>query len=72
MSVRGDVQVAGDSDSSWNAAVFFSRRFGQRDSMALNLGYRYYTDDFDTGSGLSFYSWDMDMTGPVIGYSWIF
>ena len=72
VAVRGDVQFAGDSDSSWNATVFFSRRFGQRDNMALNLGYRYYTDDFETGSGLSFYAWDMDMTGPVVGYTWRF
>ncbi len=72
VAVRGDVQFAGDSDSSWNATVFFSRRFGQRNNMALNLGYRYYTDDFETGSGLSFYSWDMDMTGPVVGYTWRF
>ena len=72
VAVRGDVQFAGDSDSRWNATVFFSRRFGQRDNMALNLGYRYYTDDFETGSGLSFYAWDMDMTGPVVGYTWRF
>ena len=70
--VRGDVQFAGDSDSGWNASVFLNRRFGQRDNMALILGYRYYTDDFETGKGPSFYSWDMDMTGPVVGYMWRF
>ena len=42
---RDDIVFAGDSDSSINTALFLNRRFGERKS--LNLGYRYFTDDFD-------------------------
>ncbi len=40
--------------------------------MALALGYRYFTDDLDTGSGASNFIWDGDRHGLFIGYSWIF
>ncbi len=71
MSLRGDYAVAGDSVSgSWNAIGFMKRRIGK--TMALNLGYRYYKDEYATGSGLDRYLWDMKMTGPVVGYTWQF
>ena len=67
MVLRGDYAFAGDSESgSWNGVVFFNRRFGE--TMALNLGYRYFTNEYDTDA----YLWDMDMTGPVVGYTWQF
>jgi hypothetical protein len=47
--------------------IFFNRRFGK--SMALNLGYRYFVDDYDN---LPTYAWDMTQEGPVIGYTWSF
>jgi hypothetical protein len=65
--MRGDVVFAGDSDSSYNAEVFFNRRFGE--SMALNLGYRYLKDDY---SNPGVYGWDMVQQGPVVGYTWVF
>jgi hypothetical protein len=49
-----------------------SRRLGKNDSMALALGYRYFTDDLDTGSGASNFKRDVDQDGLIIGYSWIF
>ena len=61
---------AGDSDDSWNAIVFFGRRIGR--AMSLNLGYRYFTDDVTTSDGANPYAWDMDLTGPVVGYVWQF
>lgn len=64
---RADVVIAGDSDTSWNTSVFFNRRIGQ--SMALNLGYRYFVDDFDKPGE---YRWDVTQQGPVIGYTWSF
>ncbi len=70
LTARVDAVAAGDSDSSLNASAFFNRRIGQ--SMTLNLGYRYYTDEYQEGSGTSLYDWDMDMSGPVIGYTWEF
>lgn len=67
MVLRGDYAFAGDSESgSWNGIVFFNRRFGE--TMALNLGYRYFTNEFDSDA----YVWDMNMTGPVVGYTWQF
>jgi hypothetical protein len=67
MALRADVVFAGDSDSSYNVEIFFNRRFGK--SMALNLGYRYFVDDYDN---LPTYAWDMTQEGPVIGYTWSF
>ena len=67
MRWRGDVVIAGDSDSSWNTTIIFNRHFGKNKS--LNMGYRYWVDDFnDPGS----YAWDVTETGPIIGYTWVF
>ncbi len=69
MMLRGDVVVAGDSDTSWNALLFFNRRVGKKGNKALILGYRYLVDDFnDTG----IYRWDVTQDGPVLGFSWVF
>ncbi len=64
---RADVVIAGDSDTSWNTAIVFFRRIG--DTMSLNLGYRYFVDDFEE-TGV--YGWDVTQQGPVIGYTWKF
>jgi hypothetical protein len=64
---RGDVVVAGDSDSSWNSSIFFNRRFG--DNKMLNLGYRYLVDDY-VNAGI--YGWDVTQDGPVVGFTWAF
>jgi len=68
VALRGDVGFAGDSEAgSLNGVAMFNRRFGK--SMALNLGYRYFSNEYEnTGS----YHWDMDMSGPIIGYTWQF
>ncbi len=70
LTARMDMLALGDSDSSWNVSAFLNRRFGR--NMALNLGYRYYTVEYQEGRGLSLYDWDMDMSGPVVGYTWEF
>ncbi len=64
---RGDVAVAGDSDSSWNSSIFFNRRFG--DNKMLNLGYRYLVGDY-VNAGI--YGWDVTQDGPVVGFTWAF
>ena len=69
MAWRGDVVIAGDSDTSWNTSIFFNRRVGEKGNKALNLGYRYFVDDF-VESGV--YGWDVTQNGPVIGFTWIF
>ena len=65
--MRGDVVFAGDSDTGYNAEVYFNRRFGE--SMALNLGYRYLKNDYSTPG---VYGWDMVQQGPIVGYTWAF
>lgn len=66
-----DGAFAGDSKKSWNAVAMFNYRI--RKTMALNLGYRYYVDEFDNKkSGLEKYTWDIKQQGPVIGYTWAF
>jgi hypothetical protein len=64
---RGDYVFAGDTDTSWNTSIFFNRRF--KETMALNLGYRYCKDDYDN---LPAYRWDITQQGPVVGYTWVF
>jgi hypothetical protein len=66
---RADVTIAGDSDTSWNTSIFFNRRVGKKGNKALNLGYRYFVDDF-VESGV--YAWDVTQDGPVIGFTWVF
>jgi len=71
LSVRGDYAVAGDSESgSWNGLASFNRRFGE--TMALNLGYRYFKNEYISGSGDDPYLWDIKMSGPFVGYTWQF
>ena len=67
VSGRGDVKIAGDSDSSYHATLFVNRKIGR--TMLLNLGYRYLDTDYDNELT---YVWDMRQQGPVIGYTWSF
>ena len=73
LNLRGDYAVAGDSESgSWNGIVMFNRRFGE--AMALNLGYRYFANEYKNGNAQDpdSYLWDMKMSGPMVGYTWQF
>ncbi len=64
---RGDVKLAGDSDTGYNASLFLNRKIGK--TMALNLGYRYLDTDYeDEGK----YAWNIRQQGPVVGYTWSF
>jgi hypothetical protein len=66
---RGDVVVAGDSDSGWNSSIFFNRRVGKKGNKTVILGYRYMVDDYiNEGT----YGWDVTQDGPVVGFSWVF
>lgn len=69
MVFRGDTVVAGDSDTSWNASLFFNRQVGKKGNKMLNLGYRVLVDDYnDPGN----FRWDMTQDGPVLGFTWEF
>jgi hypothetical protein len=65
-----DGAVGGDSESAWYLQAAFLRHFGE--NKHLNLGWRYYDVDFETGSGVSRFKWDVKHSGPVVGFSWEF
>ena len=65
-----DGAVGGDSDSAWYLQVIFLRHIGT--NKHVDIGYRYYDVDFESGSGLSLFKWDVAHSGPVVGFSWEF
>lgn len=65
-----DVAVGGDSDSAWYAQAIFLRHIGT--NKHFDIGYRYYDVDYESGSGLTRFKWDVAHSGPVIGFSWEF
>ncbi len=65
-----DGAVGGDSESAWYLQAVFLRHFGSR--MHLDLGWRYYDVDYESGSGVTRFKWDVTHSGPVVGFSWQF
>ena len=67
---RLDVAVSGDSDSSVYLQAAVARHFGT--NKHLDLGWRYYDVDYESGSGISRFKWDVAHSGPVVGFTWEF
>ena len=67
---RVDAAIGGDSDSAWLLQAMLLRHFG--DNKHLDLGWRYYDVDYESGSGLTRFKWDVAHSGPVVGFSWEF
>lgn len=67
---KADVAVAGDSDSAYYLQFIFMRHFGE--NKHLDIGWRHYDVDFESGSGASRFLWDIEHTGPIVGFSWEF
>jgi hypothetical protein len=65
-----DGAVGGDSDSAIYAQALFLRHIG--DNKMFSAGYRYYDVDYESGSGLSLFKWDVTHSGPLVGFSWFF
>ena len=65
-----DAAVGGDSDSAWYLQAVFLRHFGS--NKHLDLGWRYYDVDYESGSGVTRFKWDVAHSGPVVGFSWEF
>jgi hypothetical protein len=65
-----DAAVGGDSESAYYFQAILLRHFG--DNKHLNIGWRHYDVDYESGSGLSRFKWDVEHTGPVVGFSWEF
>jgi hypothetical protein len=65
-----DAAVGGDSESAWYFQAVLLRHFGT--NKHLNLGWRYYDVDYESGTGISRFKWDVAHSGPVVGFSWEF
>ncbi len=65
-----DAAVGGDSESAIYAQAVFLRHIG--DNKHFDIGYRYYDVDYESGSGLTRFKWDVAHSGPVVGFSWEF
>ena len=65
-----DGAVAGDSESAVYLQAVLVRHFGS--NKHLDLGWRYYDVDYESGSGLTRFKWDVALSGPVVGFSWEF
>ena len=65
-----DGAVGGDSDSALYLQAVLLRHFGR--NMHLDLGWRYYDVDYESGSGATRFKWDVKHSGPVVGFSWEF
>lgn len=67
---RLDAAVGGDSDSAVYLQATVARHFGE--NKHLDLGWRYYDVDYESGTGISRFKWDVTHSGPVIGFTWEF
>jgi len=65
-----DGAVAGDSNSAWYFQAVLLRHFGT--NKHLDLGWRYYDVDYESGTGLTRFKWDVAQSGPLVGFSWEF
>lgn len=66
--VVGRLDVGGfgvGSEFTWNTALHFGRRLGEKST--LTLGYRYLDVDYDDGEGLDRFKYDVVTSGPQIG-----
>jgi len=60
----------GGNDLAWSATAAFDWSFS--DNASLKFGYRYYSIDFGTGSGLDRFEWDIAQHGPFFGLTYAF
>ncbi len=65
-----DGAVGGDSDFALYLQAVVLRHIGT--NKHLDLGWRYYDVDYESGSGVTRFKWDVAHSGPVIGFSWEF
>ncbi len=61
----GRADVGGsDSDSTWMVSGIFARKWKNTD---LLLGYRHLDVDYETGSGVNRFEFDVEQSGPIVG-----
>lgn len=71
----GDVGGFGvASDFTWEAMGYLAYKFpiGSKAEGALLVGYKAIGDDYETGSGLSRFEWDVVLHGPAVGLAFQF
>jgi len=67
-NVRGDIGGFGvGSDLTWQAFPYLGWQFTQWGS--LQVGYRWVSTDYETGSGASRFKYDMLTQGPQVGFT---
>ena len=67
-NVRGDVGGFGvGSDLTWQAFPYLGWQFTQWGS--LQAGYRWVSTDYETGSGLNRFKYDILTSGPQVGFT---
>jgi hypothetical protein len=70
-NVSGDIGGFGvGSDLTWQAYPCFNWQFTR--VMSLQVGYRFLYTDYETGSGLNRFKYDMLTSGPQIGFTFHF
>ena len=62
--------AAGGSDLSWNTSLLFD--WQANNLFSLVLGYRFFSEEYETGSGDELFALDADMSGPMLaaGFRW--
>ena len=65
-----DAAVGGDSDAALYVQAVLLRHFGS--NKHLDLGWRYYDVDYESGSGATLFKWAVAHSGPVFGFLWEF
>jgi hypothetical protein len=70
-NLRGDIGGFGvGSDLTWQAFPNFEWHFSK--SASVQLGYRLLYNDYETGSGLNKFKYDILTSGPQIGFAYHF
>jgi hypothetical protein len=67
-SLRGDAggfDIGSSSDLVWNLVAALG--YDLSDRTTLWLGYRHLDVDYDDGSGVGQFEYDVEMTGPIVG-----
>ncbi len=63
----GGFDIGKSADSTWSVSALFFRDFGRKGNKQFVAGYRILDVDFDDGSGLSRFVFDVEQSGPVVG-----
>lgn len=72
LHVTGDIGGLewGGSDFTWQAYPYFNWQFTK--CASLQVGYRFLSVDYETGSGLNRFKYDVLTQGPQLGFTFHF